>query len=46
MVKQLVLIVPDNVYSELEKVSHKTGIRIQDLLLRSIVKVIDEFSGE
>lgn len=44
--KQLVLVLPEKIYIELEKIQRKTGIKIEDLLMRSIIKVIEEFGGE
>lgn len=46
MSKEIRIILPERVYVELKKVEEKTGIRLEDLITRSIVKVIEEFRGE
>lgn len=39
------IVVPDQIAIRLRKCSEKTGIRIEDLIMRAIIKVIEEFSG-
>lgn len=43
MVKELKLYVPDEVYKRIEKIENELGISKQDLILRALVKVIEEF---
>lgn len=44
--KQITLILPEKVIEELRRVEQKTGIRIEDLIMRALVKVLEEFKGE
>ena len=46
MVKEIRIYVPDEVYRRLKKIEFENKITIQDLLLRAIIKVIEEFEGE
>jgi len=39
------LIVPQTIWERLDKVSKETGMTIHDIIMRAIVKVIEEFGG-
>ena len=41
----LELVVPDAIKRRLEKIAKEKGVRIEDLIMRAIVKVIEEFGG-
>lgn len=43
--REIRLIIPGNVYEALRKVEDKTGIKMEDLIMRALVKVIEEFGG-
>ena len=38
--------VPEPIAERLRKCSEKAGLRVEDLIMRAIIKVIEEFSGE
>jgi len=44
--KKLEIVVPIRVWEKLEKIEKKQGLRKEDLLMRAIIKVIEEFEGE
>jgi len=46
MSKEIRIVLPEKVYNELKNVQDKTGIRMEDLITRAIIKVIEEFKGE
>jgi len=46
MPKQVIMVLPDRVFEALDKIEKKSGYRKEDLILRAIVKVIDEYGGE
>ena len=39
----LELVVPDTIVKRLEKIAKEKGFRVEDLIMRAIVKVIEEF---
>ena len=41
--KEIRLVIPDQVYDKILKVCEELGITPQDLLMRAIVKVLEEF---
>lgn len=43
--RKLEIVVPDKVWKLLEKCEQKSGIRKEDLLMRSLVKVLEEFEA-
>ena len=43
LVKKLELYVPDEVYKRLREIEEKYKISMQDLILRTLLKVIEEF---
>jgi len=43
--RKLEIIIPARVWERLEKIEKKTGIRKEDLLMRALIKVIEEFGG-
>jgi len=44
--KRIELIVPSPFYDRLVTIAKKRGIRIEDLVLRALVKTIEEFEKE
>jgi len=44
-VRKLEIVVPSRVWDRLVKVEEETGISKEDLLMRALVKVIEEFEG-
>jgi len=44
-VRKLEIVVPARIWDRLVKVEEKTGISKEDLLMRALVKVIEEFEG-
>ena len=44
-VRRLEIVIPSQIWDKLEKVERKTGITKEDLLMRALVKVIEEFEG-
>jgi len=44
-VRRLEIVIPNQIWDKLEKVERKTGITKEDLLMRALVKVIEEFEG-
>ncbi|MEM2566922.1 MAG: hypothetical protein QXH20_00400 [Candidatus Bathyarchaeia archaeon] len=44
-VRELRVLVPVSVFEKLVAIEQKVGVRKEDLILRAIVKVIDEFGG-
>jgi len=43
MVRKIEVYIPDPVYERIRKITKKYGITLQDLLIRTLVKVIEEF---
>jgi len=43
--RKLEIVVPARIWDRLVKVEEKTGISKEDLLMRALVKVIEEFEG-
>ena len=41
--KEIRVVVPDQVYQKLREISKETGISVSDIILRAIVKVLEEF---
>lgn len=41
--RKLEIIVPESVWERLCRVEAKTGVRKEDLLMRSLVRVLEEF---
>jgi len=39
----LELVIPEAIMRRLERVSKERGLRVEDLIMRAIVKVIEEF---
>jgi len=44
-VRKLEIVIPAQIWDRLDKVEKKTGITKEDLLMRALVKVIEEFEG-
>ena len=44
MPRKLELVIPDRIWRKLEECQARTGVRIEDLIMRAILKVIEEFS--
>ena len=45
VVKEIRLVVPDRVYERLTKIARETKVSVQDLMLRAIVKTLEEFEN-
>jgi len=43
--KQLMILVPDRVFDALDRIEKTHGYKKEDLIIRAIVKVIEEFGG-
>jgi len=43
--RKLEIVVPARIWDRLTKVEEETGITKEDLLMRALVKVIEEFGG-
>jgi len=43
--RRLEIVVPARIWDRLKSVEDKTGISKEDLLMRALVKVIEEFGG-
>ena len=43
--RELRIVVPQRIWVMLEKVEQKKGVRKEDILMRALVKVIEEFLG-
>jgi len=43
MVVKIEVYLPDKVYERLKKIEKEQGVKMQDILIRAIVKVIEEF---
>ncbi|MGB9693793.1 MAG: hypothetical protein ACPLYF_03020 [Fervidobacterium sp.] len=41
--KRLEIIIPVTIWDRLEKIEQKEGIRKEDIIMRTLVKVIEEF---
>jgi len=41
--KKLEIIIPGRIWQRLDKCEKKTGIKKEDLLMRALIKVIEEF---
>jgi len=37
------LVIPETIRRRLERISKEKGIRVEDLIMRAVVKVIEEF---
>jgi hypothetical protein len=42
-VRKLEVVVPSRVYELLEKCEQKSGVKKEDLLMRAVIKVLEEF---
>lgn len=42
-VRKLEIVVPSRLWDMLEKCEQKSGVRKEDLLMRALIKVIEEF---
>jgi len=45
MVNRLEIVIPSRIWERLEKIEKKAGIRKEDILMRALIKVIEEFEG-
>ncbi|MEM2446216.1 MAG: hypothetical protein QW734_06125 [Candidatus Bathyarchaeia archaeon] len=45
-VKRLEVVVPARVWERLEELEKRKGIRKEDILMRAVVKVLEEFEAE
>jgi len=45
MVKEMKIYVPEEVLKRIERIEQKYRISRQDLILRALIKVIEEFEG-
>jgi len=43
--KSVEIAMPSNVWEKLLKLSRKTGFTVEDIIMRGILKVIDELEG-
>jgi hypothetical protein len=43
--RKLEIIIPPKIWEQLENIERKKGIRKEDILMRAVVKVIEEFGG-
>jgi len=43
--RKLEIVVPSRIWERLERVEAKTGIKKEDILMRAVVKVIEEFES-
>jgi len=43
--RKLEIVVPARIWERLERVEAKTGIKKEDILMRALVKVIEEFES-
>jgi len=43
--RKLEIVVPSRIWERLERVEAKTGIKKEDVLMRAVIKVIEEFEG-
>jgi len=43
--RKLEIIIPSRIWDRLENVERKTGITKEDILMRAVIKVIEEFEG-
>jgi len=41
--RKLEIVVPHRIWERLERCEQKTGIKKEDLLMRSLIKVLEEF---
>jgi len=41
--RRLEILIPAKLYEELEVIEKKSGIRKEDILMRALIKVIEEF---
>jgi hypothetical protein len=42
-IRKLEIVVPQKIWDTLEKIEHEQGIRKEDILMRALVKVLEEF---
>lgn len=42
-VRRLEIVIPSQIWDKLEKIERKTGITKEDLVMRGLVKVMEEF---
>ncbi|MEM1530989.1 MAG: hypothetical protein QXI05_05615 [Candidatus Bathyarchaeia archaeon] len=43
--KEIRILVPAQIYDALRRVEERTGVKMEDLIMRALVKVIEEFGG-
>lgn len=43
--RRLDIVIPASVWERLEKIERATGVRKEDLIMRALVKVIEEFES-
>jgi len=43
MPRKLEVVIPDRIWKKLEECQARAGMRIEDLLMRAVLKVIEEF---
>jgi len=43
--RKLEIVVPSRIWDRLSRVEAKTGIKKEDILMRAVVKVLEEFEG-
>jgi len=41
--RKLEIVVPSRIWERLQRIEDKTGIRKEDILMRAVVRVIEEF---
>jgi len=41
--RKLEIVVPSRIWERLEKAERKTGVKKEDILMRAVIKVIEEF---
>lgn len=44
--RKLEVIIPSKIWEKMDKIEKKQGIRKEDLLMRALIKVIEEFEGD
>ena len=45
MAKELRIVLPDAVWRRLQKISKETGITVQDIMIRAVVRAIEDFEN-
>ena len=43
--RKLEIVIPSRIWERLEKIEKKAGVRKEDILMRAVIKVIEEFEG-